>query len=108
MCLATKVGSIRPSKFLKQRHIITLHLTVCKSTHHTYHEKTERDFNKLHATATCNGVPAVSSMSTNNEDIALFPTHPTRCTSEFKCTVMKPHMLYYDVTLQDSKPLYCV
>ena len=50
-------------------------------------------------------------MLTNNEDIVLFPhppPHPTRCTSEFKCTVTKPHMLYYDVTLQDSKPLYCV
>jgi hypothetical protein len=37
-----------------------------------------------------------------------YSPHPTRCTSEFKCTVMKPPMLYYDITLQDSKPLYCV
>jgi len=105
MCPATKVVSIHPSQFLKQRYIITLHLTVRKRTHYTYHKKTERDLNKIHPTATCNGVSAVSSMSTNNA--VLFP-HPTRCTSEFKRTVMKPHTLCYDVTLRDSKPLYCV
>jgi hypothetical protein len=73
MCPATKVVSISPSKFLKQRYIITLHLTVRKSTHHMYHKKTEMDLNKIHPTTTCNGVSAVSSMSTNNEDIVLFP-----------------------------------
>jgi hypothetical protein len=104
MCPVTKVVSIRSSKFLKQRYIIKLHLTVRNRTHHTYHKKMERGLNKIHPTATCNGVSALSSMSTNN--VVISPT-PRGAQANLNA-LMKPHTLYYDVALQDSKPFYCV